>query len=187
MTYLGCGNKEIVPHFAYCPYAVDWFKKNGYWHTSGPKRGDWIFYKDSSGVACHVGLVSSASRTTVVTIEGNTSGGSTVIANGGGVCRKSYSIHYNRILGYGRPPYTTNTEAEDDDMMTQEQFNAMMQNYLSALAEQEPSDWSQEEREWAESNGLIKGNGNGDKQYKSFTTREQMVTFMRRLYDMLSK
>jgi len=35
MAYEGCG-KELVPHFAYCPYGVDWFKKHGQWHTSNP-------------------------------------------------------------------------------------------------------------------------------------------------------
>lgn len=55
------------------------------------------------------------------------------------------------------------------------------------LAKQEPSDWSQDDRDWAEGCGLIKGNENGDKQYMAFTTREQIVTFMRRLYNMLSK
>lgn len=73
---------------------------------------------------------------------------------------------------------------EDDDMITQEQFNQMMDNYLENLAKQEPDAWSQEHRDWAESAGLIKGDENGDKQYKSFCTREQMVTFMHRLFEM---
>jgi len=59
----------------------------------------------SSGVACHVGLVSSVSGSTVVTIEGNTSSEVGVIANGGCVRKKSYSLNYSRILGYGRPAY----------------------------------------------------------------------------------
>jgi len=104
MLYEGCG-EELVPHFAYCPYGVDWFKKHGQWHTSNPRRGDVIFFKDSSGVACHVGLVSSVSGSTVVTIEGNTSSEPGVIANGGCVRKKSYSLNYSRILGYGRPAY----------------------------------------------------------------------------------
>lgn len=141
MLYIGCGNREVVPHFAYCPYGVNYFKQIGQWFTRNPQRGDLIFFKDSSGIACHVGLVSSASSTTVVTIEGNTSGGSTVIANGGGVFRKSYPINYDRILGYGRPLYPTESK-EDDDMMTQEQFNSMMNTYLESLEKQDPSDWS---------------------------------------------
>lgn len=105
MIYKGCSNKEVVKHFAYCPYGVNWFKQQGLWYTSNPRRGDVIFFKDSQGVACHTGIVSSASSTTVVTIEGNTSSASGVIANGGAVAKKSYNINYSRIMGYGRPPY----------------------------------------------------------------------------------
>ncbi len=104
MLFEGCG-EEIVPHFAYCPYGVNWFKQHGRWYTSNPKRGDVIFFKDSSGTACHVGLVSSVGSGTVVTIEGNTSCCAGVEANGGCVRKKIYTIGYNRILGYGRPDY----------------------------------------------------------------------------------
>lgn len=69
----------------------------------------------------------------------------------------------------------------EEPEMTQAQFDAMMEDYLKRLAQQEPSDWSKEEREWCEDNGLIKGDENGDKQYKMFVTREQMAVFMQRL------
>lgn len=69
----------------------------------------------------------------------------------------------------------------EEPEMTQAQFDAMMEDYLNRLAQQEPSDWSKEEREWCEDNGLIKGDENGDKQYKMFVTREQMAVFMQRL------
>lgn len=69
----------------------------------------------------------------------------------------------------------------EEPEMTQAQFDAMMEDYLNRLAQQEPSDWSAEEREWCEDNGLIKGDENGDKQYKMFVTREQMAVFMQRL------
>ena len=73
---------------------------------------------------------------------------------------------------------------EEDEDVTQEQFNGMMDEYLKQLAHKEPSDWSQNAREWAEETGLIKGDAEGNKQYKGFVTREQMVTFMQRLHDM---
>lgn len=69
----------------------------------------------------------------------------------------------------------------EEPEMTQAQFDAMMEDYLKRLAQQEPSDWSKEEREWCEDNGLIKGDENGDKQYKAWVTREQMAVFMQRL------
>ena len=115
MLFEGC-DKEIVPHFAYCPYGVDGFKRRGQWHTSGPKRGDVIFFKDSRGIACHVGLVSSVGGGKVVTIEGNTSSAAGVVDNGGCVRQKSYDVSYAGILGYGRPDY----ETEDTEMSKQE-------------------------------------------------------------------
>lgn len=136
MIYKACGNKEVVKHFAYCPYGVNWFKQQGLWYTSNPKRGDVIFFKDSQGVACHTGIVSSASSTTVVTIEGNTSSASGVIANGGAVAIKSYSINYSRILGYGRPPYSKyeTVKQEDDEVVEKKTFNIDGSDYtMSAI------------------------------------------------------
>jgi glucan-binding YG repeat protein len=42
----------------------------------------------------------------VYTIEGNTSSGSEVIANGGAVCQKEYALTNSRIDGYGRPDWS---------------------------------------------------------------------------------
>ena len=66
--------------------------------------------------------------------------------------------------------------------MTQQQFDAMMENYLKRLAQQTPASWSAEARAWAEKNGLIAGDEAGNKQYRSFLTREQMAVLMQR-YD----
>ena len=41
----------------------------------------------------------------IYTVEGNTSGGSTLVANGGGVAKKSYSTSYARIAVIWRPKY----------------------------------------------------------------------------------
>jgi len=79
---------------------------------------------------------------------------------------------------------TTTTE---EDTMTQDQFNEMMAVYLEQLGEQEPSDWSADERETVEAAGLIKGDANGDKKYKSFLTREAMAVMLSRLLNLLGK
>lgn len=42
---------------------------------------------------------------TIYTVEGNTSGGSTLVANGGGVFKKSYHSSYARISCIFRPKY----------------------------------------------------------------------------------
>lgn len=76
---------------------------------------------------------------------------------------------------------------EEEDTVTQEQFNAMMGEYLHSLASQPPSDWSGEAREWAERTGLIEGDGTGKMQYKAFVTREQLVVFLKRLAERFAK
>lgn len=74
----------------------------------------------------------------------------------------------------------TTTTTEDDEDMTQDKFNEMMDVYLTNLGTQEPSDWSATARGWAEGNGIIKGDESGQKLYKVFCTREQMVQFLYR-------
>ena len=69
---------------------------------------------------------------------------------------------------------------KEEDEVTQEQFDKMMDNWLSRKAEEPAADWSKEHREWAEQNGLIAGDTNGRKMYRSFTTREQMMVFLHR-------
>lgn len=89
-----------------CRYAMNYFKNKGRLHTSNPQPGDVIFFysSDKSSIA-HTGLVYKVDSSKVYTIEGNTSGASGVIANGGGVCNKSYSLSHDRIAGYGRPDW----------------------------------------------------------------------------------
>lgn len=70
-----------------------------------------------------------------------------------------------------------------EEDVTQEQFDAMMEVYLRERGSLPPSDWSRDAREWAEAEGLIHGDENGDKQYQNFVTREQMCTFLKRFAD----
>lgn len=89
-----------------CKYMRNYFKNKGQLHTSNPQPGDVIFFysKDKSQIQ-HTGLVYKVDSSKVYTVEGNTSGASGVISNGGGVCKKSYSLSYERLAGYGRPAY----------------------------------------------------------------------------------
>ena len=89
-----------------CKYARNYFKNKGQLHMSNPLPGDVIFfYSTDKSQIQHTGLVYKVDSSKVYTVEGNTSGASGVISNGGGVCKKSYSLTYNRIAGYGRPNY----------------------------------------------------------------------------------
>ena len=64
--------------------------------------------------------------------------------------------------------------------MTQEQFDAMMECYLKKLAQTPPAAWSVEARAWAEEMELITGDETGNRQYRSFVTREQLAVLLRR-------
>ena len=92
----------------YTPTSAQYFKNMHQWFTT-PQRGDIIFFKNSQRI-CHTGIVLEVKNGRVYTIEGNTSGGSTLEANGGCVAKKNYPLGYNRIAGYGRPKYS-NTPA----------------------------------------------------------------------------
>ena len=109
LEYGGCGNY-------YTPSSAACYKSKNQWYTS-PKVGDQIFFRNDSRI-CHTGIVVAVSGSTVTTIEGNTSAGSnTVVANGGCVARKTYSISNSRIAGYGRPNYGTQPKGGDRIMI----------------------------------------------------------------------
>lgn len=88
----------------YTPTSAGYFKNKKQYHTKNPKVGDIIYFKNSTRI-CHVGLVYKVDSSKVYTIEGNTSSGPDVVANGGGVFKKSYALNNSRIDGYGRPNY----------------------------------------------------------------------------------
>lgn len=103
--------KELIHGWsAYTPTSAGYFKNAKEWHTANPKKGDIIYFKDSKGTICHTGIVYEVDATYVYTVEGNTSSASGVVANGGAVEKKKYSLSYNRIAGYGRPKYITMEE-----------------------------------------------------------------------------
>lgn len=96
------------PYGAGCTMSAQYYKTHGRFDKS-PQIGDQIFFYDSSGAIGHTGLVYALNNSTVYTVEGNTSGASGVVANGGGVCKKNYSRSYSRIAGYGHPIYPVDT------------------------------------------------------------------------------
>ena len=98
------------PYGAGCDWSATYYKRAGRFHDNNPQVGDQIFFWDKNKTrVAHTGLVYHVDSKYVYTIEGNTSGASGVVANGGGVCRKQYSLSYGRIYGYGRPKYDPET------------------------------------------------------------------------------
>lgn len=80
-------------------YARNYYAAKGRLFSS-PEVGDRVFFGDQ-----HTGIVVGVSGNTVTTIEGNTSGGSAVISNGGGVCKKSYTLG-KTAMTFGRPDWS---------------------------------------------------------------------------------
>lgn len=67
---------------------------------------------------------------------------------------------------------------EEEERVTQEEFNIMMDNYLATLAEKDPGEWSEEAREFVCENGLMQGDADGNMRWKSFLTREEMAQLL---------
>ena len=87
------------------------YKNNGSYIKRGeglPQAGDQIFFRNSQRI-CHTGIVIKVDGQNVYTVEGNTSSEPGVVANGGCVRQKVYSLNYANIDGYGRPKYTVSS------------------------------------------------------------------------------
>ncbi len=99
--------------------------------------------------------------------------------------------HWFPKFGKTMDDFRADVKAEmEDEEMTQEQFDAMMDDWLTRKSLQKPSGWSQADREWAQSNGIMKGigdvdgDGETDYAYKSFPTREEMIAVAHRIVKM---
>lgn len=104
---------QLLKHYqyVYCPTMSGLFKL-----YANPRRGDIVIFKND-GTFTHTGIVTGVNGDYFTTVEGNTSGGSAIIANGGGVCKKGY---YNRNLPgtkFCRPEYSL---VEEDELMSKE-------------------------------------------------------------------
>lgn len=119
--------KKLLKHwpYVYCPTLENLFTK-----YANPQRGDIvIFYRN--GTFAHTGLVTKVEGDKFYTIEGNTSGGSSIVPNGGGVYAKSY---YNSNLPgtkFCRPDYsivtsilTSNTSSTSSPAPVQPSYTA---------------------------------------------------------------
>jgi hypothetical protein len=171
--------------------------------NADPKRGDIvIFYRH--GTFAHTGIVTKVDGDRFETVEGNTSGGSTIIANGGGVCKKSY---YNSNLPgtkFCRPAYEEIEESEEINMEELAEVKAevaamsakydaiidkmgaelealrkadepMIYNYIDENMPQ----WAHEGVQWCVDNGIIQGTGEGlgldDKDLKYCTIMKRVA------------
>lgn len=137
-------------------YLAGYFKSAGRFVTD-PQPGDFIFFYNAQRTGwAHTGLVEKVEDGKVYTVEGNTSGASGVVSNGGGVARKSYVLGYERIAGYGRPDWSL---VEDDGA----------------------SEWAKSSTEKAKRAGVFLGDENRDFHWQEPITREEIAVVLDRL------
>lgn len=162
----------------YTPSSAQLYKNKNAWYSS-PKVGDQIFFKNSTRIN-HTGLVYKVDAKRVYTIEGNTSGASGVITNGGGVCKKSYALNDSKIAGYGRPKYDGEpaevNNVEDYDMETIKKGSKgkavkIWQIILGFTGAEIDGDFGKKTdtatREWQKKNGLAVDGIVGKKSWKA--------------------
>lgn len=84
-------------------------------------------------------------------------------------------------VSQGKSTKEIENESEGEEEVTQEQFNKMMDTYLETKAKATASVWSENERKWAEEQGIVKGDGTGMK-YGRLVTMEELVTLLYRAF-----
>lgn len=178
----GCG--------AGCTQSAAYYKAMGRLYTANPQRGDQIFFTNDNGKTfCHTGIVTAVTGGRVYTIEGNTSGGSTVIANGGGVCAKSYALTYSKIGGYGRPkwelaPDEATKNEEEECNVTNEEVKKLVQEAVAAAQKdqtiynrvEELPEWYRPAIQALIDAGHLKGDQNGNLNLTDTMARMLVVT-----------
>lgn len=186
---LGYDNaSKILDPYSYCPYGINDWKKKGRWHEEAsytPQKGDIIFFGNGYE-STHTGIVRGVDSDRVYTYEGNTSDGTTLIANGGAFCAKSYTRRYSRIMGYGNPDWSLidgeeidmeelnnlkkKVEAIDDSLTNVYKIlnervvpninkleNPTIYNYI----DDNMPEWAREPVQWCVDAGIIHGDENG--------------------------
>ena len=122
---------KVYP-YTYVPDIVKLFT-----NYSNPQVGDIVcFYRN--GAFVHTGIVSYVKGDYFESIEGNTSGGSSIVANGGGVFKKTY--HNSQLPGtkFIRPDYSiVKTEEDDMDKAYLEQLQKQIDSLSARLKEVE--------------------------------------------------
>lgn len=160
--------KKLLKHYpyVYCPTMASLFTL-----YASPMIGDIVIFKHN-GEFTHTGIVIGVSGNYFTTIEGNTSGGSTIIANGGGVFKKKYYLPSLPGTRFCRPDYEI---AEEGLTMSQYEelknmigdlsnkvevlSNPMIYNYI----DDNMPDWAKPTIQKLVDKGILKGtNDDGD-------------------------
>ena len=168
-----------------CTYSAQYFQRKGAFYKN-PQPGDQVFFTyNNDGEYDHTGIVTKVANGRVFTIEGNTSGGSGVVANGGGVFEKSYPLGYYLIGGYGRPDYKL--YQEDDEMLSYEQWKEYQQRYEKEQAAKAASPWAVPAVTYCTENGLMSGDKEGTFRPQAEITRQEVAQVAMNLHEKLKR
>lgn len=121
-----------------CNSSMGYYKKAGQFYAA-PAVGDQIFFWSSEdpSKAGHTGIVKKITANRVYTIEGNTSGASSSVVNGGGVAEKNYTLGYGRIAGYGRPDWSlVENQIDNGGGNTNMSYTAKVMSYTAKVTAQ---------------------------------------------------
>lgn len=145
---------------AYCPTLLTYHKNQAVHGDYQP--GDVIFFNFSGKAsAAHVGICEKWDGKNITTIDGNTGTGNE--ANGGAVMRRTRNKKY--IVGAYRPAY------EEEEPLTQLQFDNLMADWLARQSERPESPWGKMPE--ARRLGITDGT-----RPQSFATREEVATMI---------
>lgn len=158
---------------ASCTQTVKYYKAIGRFSRT-PQRGAQIFFGKDDDNCEHTGIVTKVDDAYVYTVEGNTSGASGVIPNGGGVCAKKYARNYYKIVGYGMPRYEL---YEEEDDMTKDEVKTMLEGEGT-----KPSKWAEDELKKAIENGITDGS-----RPQGYATRQEVACMVNRNVEKVSK
>ena len=163
--------QKLLKHYpyVYCPTMANLFTLN-----ANPKVGDIVIFKHN-GTFTHTGIVTGVNGDYFTTIEGNTNGGSTIIANGGGVCKKGY---YNSNLPgtkFCTPDWSIVEESEGMTMAQYEELKQMiaeqklkidkLQDKVNKIEnpmiydciDDNMPEWAHKPIQWCLDNGIVSG------------------------------
>lgn len=194
-AWIAAGIADYTGTECSCSSFIKVAKAKGYWIESDsyiPKIGDAILYDwdddgigENLGAPEHIGIVTDVIKQNnkIVVTEGN-------MGNPSQVGERQLDINGRFIRGFIAPNYaiiakriglTDDDVLQEEEEMTQEKFNEMMNVWLATQAAKEPSAWSEKARAWAEGKKYIQGDEKGNKMYKKPLTREEFVQVLYRI------
>lgn len=155
------GLHDIIYGECSCSQMVSLYKQAGSWMEDDgyrPQPGDIIMYywkdgtnyaaTDCTGAPNHVGIVEQVTGNTITVIEGN---------KGQAVARRTLAVNGRYIRGYCLPDYKSKAQ-EDNEEMTQDQFNKFMDTWLAEQAQKDTTQpWQAQAVENAKKAGFTDG------------------------------